>query len=378
MDRRRLGLALPALLLSTPLARPALAQGASLGSSLGSSLGLLARERGITFGAAVQGRFLAADPAYAAAFATDAALLVPEWEAKWAALQPEEGRFDTAPLDAILAWARQRGRLVRGHALVWHEAMPPWLEPALAEGRARAEGLLAAHMDRVLSHARNQIRDWDVVNEPIANPAGSDVPQAGDAMLRDTPWLRALGPGYVEMALRMARQRDPTLRLVINEYGIEEDTPDAAEKRRRLLALLRGLLERNTPLDAVGIQGHLQLVRPFTPAPFAAFLAELRQMGLAVLVTELDIRETAQAPQDMAARDALVAERAYAFVSTALEAGVRTFLTWGLSDRESWLVKEPAVALKDGRAHRGLPYDESWQRKPMWTALARAFQGGNG
>ncbi len=350
------------------LLSPAAAQGAGLGS--------LARTHGVVFGTAIQARYLEQDAAYRDAVATEASLLVPEWEAKWAALQPEEGRFDTAPLDAILAWARSQRIPVRGHALVWHNAMPDWLPAALAEGRQRALGVLAAHLDVALHHARGQIRDWDVVNEPIANPPGSDVPDPGPGPLRDTPWLRALGPSYVETALRMARERDPTLRLTLNEYGVEEDTPDAAEKRRRLLALLRDLVGRGVPLDAVGIQAHLQLARPFRPEPFAAFLKQIRSLGLTVLVTELDIRETHAAPQDLARRDALVAERAEAFLACAVQGGARTVLSWGLTDRYSWLATEPAVALPNGRVHRGLPLDADYHRKPMWNGMARAFARG--
>ena len=312
--------------------------------------------------------------AYEAAFDVETAALVPEWAAKWAALQPEEGRFDTASLDAILRWAQAHGRTVRGHTLVWHNDLPDWARAALAEGRDRALAVLGAHMDGVLAHTRGQIRDWDVVNEPVANPPGSDQPQTTPGELRDTPWLRALGPAYVETALRMARERDPTLRLTLNEYGVEEDTPAAAEKRRRLLSLVRGLLARGAPLDAVGIQAHLQLANPFRPELFAAFLGELRQMGLAVLITEMDIRETWQAPRDIAARDALVAERASAFLSCALGAGVRTVLTWGLTDKYSWLATDPGVALPDKRPHRGLPLDADYRRKPMWDAMARVFQ----
>ncbi|MDJ0386553.1 endo-1,4-beta-xylanase [Roseomonas sp. E05] len=340
-----------------------------------SGLGAIARQHGVTFGAAVQDSLLQKDADYARAFATEPAMLVPEWAAKWAALQPEEGRFETAALDTILRWGQAHAQPVRGHALVWHNSLPDWVVAALGEGRERALSVLGAHLDHVLAHTRTQIRDWDVVNEPIANPPGSDEPQTAPGDLRDTPWLRALGPGYVETALRMARERDPTLRLTLNEYGVAEDTPAAAEKRRRLLALVRGLLSRNAPLDAVGIQAHLQLANPFRPEPFAAFLGALREMGLAVLITELDIRESWQAPQDLAARDALVAERASAFLACALGAGVRTVLTWGLTDKYSWLATEPAVALPGGRAHRGLPLDAAFRRKPMWDAMARAFRG---
>ncbi|MFC7551103.1 endo-1,4-beta-xylanase [Pseudoroseomonas wenyumeiae] len=75
------------------------------------------------------------------------------------------------------------------------------------------------------------------------------------------------------------------------------------------------------PLDAVGLQSHLQIIKPFNPAVLAGFIKELQSLGLAVLITEMDIREGGEVPQDIAARDALVAERAYAFVSTAVGAG---------------------------------------------------------
>lgn len=333
-----------------------------------------ARAAGRVFGAAIRSETLATDPAYAALYAAEAELLTPEWEAKWEALQPDEGRYDYAPLNQLLAFAQQHQQRLRGHALIWHQAMPPWLTAALSEGASRARGVLEAHFNGVLAATRLAIRDWDVVNEPIANPPGSDTPQAGDNPMRETPWFRALGRDYVEIALRWARALDPTLRLVMNEYGVEEATPDAAIKRARLLALLRHLLDRGCPLDAVGIQAHLQLRRPFQAEPFSRFVAEIRDMGLSVLITELDIREADSLPPDLATRDAAVADRARSFVTAAIDAGCRTVLTWGLSDRDSWLVKEAGVARHDGVATRGLPFDEALQRKPMWHALAGAMR----
>ena len=349
--------------------------GAGYVASQSPGLGELARANGLTFGAAVQGGLLGKDPDYAAAFVRETAIVVPEYEAKWATMQPAPGRFDLRPLDAVLRWARANGKPVRGHTLVWHTDMPPWLLAAIAESPARARAVLAAQIGAVLDYTQGQIRDWDVVNEVIADPAGSDTPQTEPGDLRASPWLAALGPSYIETALRMARERDPLLRLTLNDYGIEEDTPAAAEKRRRLLALVRDLLSRGVPLDAVGLQGHLQIAKPFSPSLLTTFIKELRDAGVAVLITELDVRESWDAPQDLAARDALVAERTYAFTSTALAAGVRTVLTWGLSEKYSWLSTEPAVALPDQRTHRGLPFNGDWRRTPMWDALARAFAG---
>ncbi len=349
------------------MARQAMAQG-------GVGLGTIARANGITFGTAVNSGKLG-DAAYAAQLVAEAQLLVPEWEAKWAALQPRPGSFDFGPLGIIASFAQAHGKQLRGHALVWHAAMPPWLAEGLAEGAARARSLLAAHMDGVLPATRPAIRDWDVVNEAIANPEGSPftarTPSQGD--LRDTPWLRALGPGYIEDAFRLARERDRTLRLTYNDYGLEGDSPWAEEKRQRTLRLLRRLVGAQCPLDALGLQAHLLMDEPFRPEPFAAFLRSVRELGLAVLVTELDVREAQQLPPDLPSRDAAVAERVRQVIGTALDGGCRTVLTWGLSDKDSWLAQDRDVMRKDGQVHRGLPLDEAGGRKPMWQALATAF-----
>ncbi len=368
---RRGALALPFL------AAPAAAQMFTPGSAPDRPLHEIAASRGIAYGCAVTGDLIAREPEFAALVAGDAALLVPEYEAKFGTLQPEEGRFDFAKLDTVLDWAAHFRKAVRGHALVWHQDLPPWARAALAEGPARARAVLDAHFGRVLSATRTRIRDWDVVNEPVANPPGSDVPEPpgnpGD--LRDTPWLRALGPDYVAIALREARERDPTLRLVLNDYGVEADTPHAEEKRRRLLRLLRDLRGRGVPLDAVGIQGHLQLREPFRGAQFRDFVRQIRALDLQVVITELDVREERPPQGDFVARDGAVALRVHAFLSAGIEGGVRGVLTWGISDRWSWLHRDSAVALAPGDVHRGLPYDWELNRKQMWRAMARAFLG---
>ncbi|MBE9603687.1 endo-1,4-beta-xylanase [Acetobacteraceae bacterium H6797] len=336
----------------------------------------VAKKRGITYGAALLAENLA-DENYKRALDREAALLMPIWEGKWGAIEPQEAVLNTGPLKQIIDWGAAEGKAVRGHTLIWHESLPEWVTKGLKGGRNAGISIMASHMDRVLGFTKPFIRDWDVVNEPIADPPGSDTPQSGPGDLRRTPWLEAMGPDYIQQAFIMARQRDATLRLTLNEYGIEEDTPAAEEKRRRLLSLVRELVMKSTPIDAVGIQAHLQLSNPFRPEPLQRFISALQGTGLQVLVTELDIRETWNAPQDIAARDALVAERAYAFASTAVEAGVKTFLTWGISDRYTWLNDTPGVAMPSGRKHRGLPLGEDLSRKPMWQALARAFSGGS-
>lgn len=369
-----------ALLLSAAatLAQP---RGAALATE---GLRAIAARHGVAFGCAVRHRPIGDDPAYAGAVAREAALLVPEGAGKWWALRPSEDRFDFGPLDAITGFAARHGQAVRGHTLVWHAAMEAWTLRALEEGERRARGLLEAHIARVLAHTAPAIRDWDVANEAVANPWDTTE------LLKDSPWLRALGPGYLDLAFRLARAADATLTLTYNDYGCEHDTPHDDEKRRRVLVLVRGFRDRGVPVDAVGLQGHLHRDLPFSARKVTGFVRDLRALGLGVLVTELDVIEPeihgetvggvapgpeAPDPADIAARDARAAARVHAFVSAVLEGGGRAVLTWGITDRYSWATDPAHAPRLSPLPARPLPLDAAFRPKPMWHALAAAFSG---
>jgi endo-1,4-beta-xylanase len=281
-----------------------------------------------------------------------------------------EGRgFDFAELDTITAFAARHDQAVRGHTLLWHAAMEDWTLDALKEGEARARSVLEAHFDRVLGHFAASIRDWDVANEAVADPRKSGE------LLKESPWLSALGPGYLDLAFRLARQRDAGLTLTYNDYGCEQDTPVDDEKRRRVLAFVRGMRDRGVPIDAVGLQGHLRLDDAFSAPKLAEFVRSLRALDLRVIATEVDVIES-ETWSDEAERDARGAALVHAFASTMLENGGDAVLCWGLADPFSWAnTEDDQPSKKSGRRARPLPLDDEFGRKPMWHALARAFEG---
>jgi endo-1,4-beta-xylanase len=118
----------------------------------------------------------------------------------------------------------------------------------------------------------------------------------------------------------------------------------------------------------------------FSARKVTEFVRSVRALGLEVLVTELDIIEP-ETQSDPAERDARSAALVHAFVSTVLEAGGRAVLCWGLSDRYSWATDEPPKVPAENASGpppgpaRPLPLDSELRRKPMWHALARAFEG---
>jgi endo-1,4-beta-xylanase len=48
-------------------------------------------------------------------------------------------------------------------------------------------------------------------------------------------------------------------------------------------------------------------------------------------------------------------------------------LSWGLSDRYSWLSTYPEYRWPDGQKSRGLPLDADLNRKRLWAEMAAAF-----
>jgi endo-1,4-beta-xylanase len=321
------------------------------------SLKNIAAAKGIVFGTAAASYELK-DADFAAACLRDASQLVPEYEMKRKALEPAPGRYDFAGLDRLVDFAVNNDLTMRGHPLVWYYANPDWLKPALAA--RRDEKLMTGFIETVMK--RYQLTSVDVVNEAIT-PDGSG--------LRPSPWLDAFGPGYIDMAFHAARAANPKTRLVYNDFGCEWGKNDRF--RAQQLTLLDGMLKRGTPIDALGLQGHLSAFGPkVDQAKLRVFLSEIHARGLAVLVTELDVEDTG-GPSDIASRDRAVADEARRFLGVVLDfPNTVAVLTWNLSDR--YVDPPDEVPLKRiGWRYRKTIYDMQMQRKPLWDALAQSF-----
>ena len=155
------------------------------------------------------------------------------------------------------------------------------------------------------------------------------------------------------------------------------DSAEHGARRAALLRLCEKLRQRNVPIDAVSIQSHLQAFRQtFNEKIFAAFLSDIRSLGLKYMITEYDVADI-DGPADINKRDAEVASLTRKFMDVALNSSsCLGVLTWGLSDRYSWLshpIWGRDYRWPDGQLSRGLPPDGNLRRKPMWDAIAKAF-----
>ena len=350
-----------ALLVITLLGNAAYAQTEERNNVSAASLRAAAQRHGRVYGAAVSEQALE-DRNFRSLLLLQVGSLTPENGLKWEVVQPQRGQFDFRQGDALLQLARRHGLEMRGHTLVWEQQEPAWLQTVSSSD---LRPILKAHIERVVGHYRGQLRSWDVINEPLADDGSG---------LRRHHWWRALGPDYIALALEWAHQSDPGARLLINEYGLEAQTPAAAAKRQALLALLRDLRRRNVPLHGLGLQAHLQAgAENGDYDELAAFLKQVQALGLEIQITELDVDDR-KLPEDLALRDRLVAAEYDRFLATVLSnPAVRQVTTWGLSDRYTWLNSQ--APRPDGRGQRALPFDEGLQAKPAVAMMRKRFAG---
>jgi endo-1,4-beta-xylanase len=153
---------------------------------------------------------------------------------------------------------------------------------------------------------------------------------------------------------------------------MDYDTPFGRKKRALVLNLLRQLRAKGTPIHALGIQAHLHRDKPdFNPESFRVFLQEVADLGLKIMITELDITEK-KLPTDTQTRDRVIAAAYEDYLSVALaQPAVIAVLTWGLSDRYTWLAGKEART--DKTPVRPLPLDQKLSRKLAWNAIARSI-----
>jgi len=300
--------------------------------------------------------------------------VTPENAMKPVTVQPREGEFDFAPMDAVLDHAVAHGLTVHGHTLVWHRSTPDWFFAA-PDGRplTDSEADRALLLDRLRTHTRaiadhlaerygdaSPVTSWDVVNEALD-------PEQPDG-LRRSRWYEVLGPGYVAEAFRIAREAfGPDVALYLNDY----DT-DAPDRRRRLVQLVMDLQAQGAPLDAVGHQMHVGLHTDVDRV--ATTLDAVAALGVQQAVTELDVAISGRDEQlDSTPTDRLEEQRDQVreLVTVFAARDLASVTVWGLYDTRSWLRAWP----QERPFEAPLLFDDDLQAKPAFWGFLDGLGG---
>lgn len=330
-------------------------------------LAIVAAEKRLLYGSPMH-RWLTSNPRLNALYDHECSIVV-NAGAHWDTLSPAPGVFDTTLTDTFGKLPLARRKLVRNHCFVWHRRAPKWF--ADLPTREEAARAIIEHVHRLGAYYVGQLHSWDVVNEALK----PDEKQPGS--LRKTVFYDKLGADYIDIAFRAAREADSKALLTYNDFFLEFDIPDHANRRRALLDLVDGMKQRGVPIDAIGIQGHIDLadMPRFSEKVFADFLNELSQRKLKIIISEMDVTDR-DGPSDITARDAAVADVYRRYLSVALDnRQVIALITWGMIDAESWITRgdDPKFRRVDGQKPRPLLFDDSYVPKLSYFAVAEAL-----
>ncbi|EAU91879.1 glycosyl hydrolase family 10 protein [Coprinopsis cinerea okayama7 len=277
---------------------------------------------------------------------TEFGAITAENSMKWDATEPSRGNFQWGGADQVANWATQRGKLLRGHTLVWHSQLPGWVNNIW--DRNTLIQVIQNHIAQVAGRYRGRIYAWDVVNEVFED----------NGQWRNSVFYRVLGEEFVDISFRAARAADPNAKLYINDYNLDYAGP----KIDATLALVGRLRQRGVPIDGIGTQAHLIVGRI---GNFEAQLKRLGDTGLDVAITELDIRiprPVDQGKLQQQQRDYEAVTRACLNVPQCVGITI-----WGVSDRHTWV---------DGTFpgdDSPLLWDDNYRRKPAYDGVNAAL-----
>jgi len=318
------------------------------------SLRALASRVGLRIGTAVNTDALATNATYRQITADQFSTVTPENVMKWQVVEPTKGTYDWSAADQLVKFAEAHGQLVHGHTLVWHNQLPTWLTAGTYTS-AQLRDLLRKHITDEVTHFKGNIWQWDVVNEAFND----------DGTMRDTIWLRAMGPGYIADAFRWAHQADPHALLFYNDYNIE----GLGAKSDAVYALVKQLRAEGVPIDGIGAQGHLDTKYGF-PNQMRQNLQRFADLGLKVALTEVDVRTTlpVTTPEQLAQN----ADYSQMLEACLLVRQCISYTVWGFGDAYSWI---PSVFAGEGAADI---YDENLQPKASYFALQQTLMLASG
>jgi endo-1,4-beta-xylanase len=293
------------------------------------------------------------------------------------ALQREKGVFTFDAADAMVDQALVAGIKIHGHTLAWHQQSPDWMNrPGINRDDAIAN--LETHAKTVAAHFAGRVVSWDVLNEAIVdNPAN---PTDWRASLRDTNWLKAIGPEYIPIVFTAARVADPAAKLYYNDYNL-----DNADKALAVYTMVKELnaaypnVGGRPLIDGVGMQGHYRVNT--SPANVEASLKRFVDLGVEVSITELDVQ--AGADGKLTAAQAEQQGVAYARLFTIFKKYAKSIsrvTVWGLDDGASWRsATNPVLFGKNLRAKEAvtaLLAPEAYVKKHPNAFAAKAVKQG--
>ena len=271
-------------------------------------------------------------------------------------------------------WARNKGKRIRGHPLIWHNVIPRRIADKERDAAEIGKDIMK-HAELLLS-LYPEIDEWDIYNEA---PVWEGIPTLHDENLGIRRWMNLEGgPANVtEKLARLINKIQPDADGLLNHFNLEH--PSYHE-------MIKTCLERNVPIHGIGLQSHMQDSNSVWDEKYMwNLMEEYGSYGLPIHFTEVTIlscegvadwremqvweeklqeqRRSGKKPDQQKSTKILMkrqAEYTRDFYTLAFShPAVNTIVWWALCDKGVW---------------RGLPgglFDEQGRVKPVTKELNR-------
>src|SRR5262249_43580410 len=207
-----------------------------------------AQARGFLIGAVAHLSALRDDPVYGQVLAREYNIIGPAVEGTaFAWVHPDRTVFNFSGPDAVIDFASTHGMTAGGPPLVWWANLPPWLINGKISS-SEASDILREYIQTMVRRYRGRVRQWAIVWDVFDNLGN----------MRESFWLKALGPDYVAQAFIWAREADPVLKLILNQ---PVDFDPLGARSEAAYNLLRKFRTAGIPVDGVSIGSALLLDR---------------------------------------------------------------------------------------------------------------------
>lgn len=275
----------------------------------------------------------------------------PNWFFTDGGLRPGPNEYNYKQMDEVMAFAESNNMPVEAHHYLWGEEK--WLPDWLKNGGYNREQVLEFakdHINTVGKKYSGRIAMWTVVNEPFTR--GRHI-----YGLRDW-WADNTGGNfdYIDDAFRWAKEADPNSKLILNDF----DNESINETSNLQYEYMKGALERKVPIDAIGMQMHLDGTHPPVKDEVKANMQRFADLGLDIYITEFDINMN-DVKADSSDKNKIQGDIYYDMMRACLETkACKQFAFLGITDKETWYNH---MGLKDARP---LMFDSSYKPKPAY------------
>ena len=194
---------------------------------------------------------------------------------QWSWIEKKRGQFEKIEhIESNLKWAKARDINIKGMPLLWHNAIPRWMD---ANAEAEEIEPLILRRIRYLLEEYPEVKTWNLYNEAVG---------AEKKFVKNNPianWLKSKGgPAAAQTWVSQIAHQTAPNRIYVNNHYSHRD-PEFKKMNHELLRL-------GTRFDAIGIQTHMHTKKSrLSQSELWKLLEDYKVFGKSIHLTEISV-----------------------------------------------------------------------------------------